>query len=72
MIQKAADSIREGADKIEGQCTLVYTGLNRLLAWAKAELARVTSDHGDPVADVELRSIHEGTEQPAADGNSAA
>lgn len=45
-IQKVANSIRKGADKIDGQCATVHSGLNRLLCQAQAALAGLGSPNG--------------------------
>ncbi len=50
-IAHAASSIRKGADKIEGQCTSVQTGLNRLLTQAQAALAGLASADGELIAE---------------------
>ena len=38
-VQKVASSIRKSADKVEGQCTSLHTGLTRLLIQARNALA---------------------------------
>jgi len=53
VIRNAADSIRKGADKVDGQCTSIQSGLNRLLTQAQAALAGGAANVQD-TADVAL------------------
>ncbi|WP_285600512.1 Fis family transcriptional regulator [Kineosporia sp. NBRC 101731] len=48
-IHKAAGTIRKGADKIEGQCSTIQTGLNRLLTQAQGALAGLAQAEGESV-----------------------
>lgn len=71
-IQKAASSIRKGADKIDGQCATVHTGLNRLLCQAQAALAGLTSPDDELTAEGVVEANSDADGQPGTGKHSAA
>jgi hypothetical protein len=71
-IQKAANTIRGGADKIENQCTSMHTGLGPLLTQAQAALAGLASDDAELIAAAAVDGTCDGEAQRSSDRNSAA
>jgi hypothetical protein len=71
-IQRAANSIRKGADKIDKHCIEVHTGLSRLLAQAQAALAGLASAEDDQHAELAINSVGGIDVPPSGETHSAA
>lgn len=56
-IRTAAGSIRKGADKIDGQCTGLQTGLGRVLGQAQAAVAGLVASEAVPEGEGEPMSV---------------